>query len=69
MKKENGAILSPEESENFFRLFLPLLQAVNTNYFPGMLPLSHSCRKREAIYFAAHRSCAVGAGARAAKTA
>ena len=32
MKKENGATLSPEESSNFFRLFLPLLQAVNTNY-------------------------------------
>ena len=32
MKKENGATLSPEESRNFFRLFLPLLQAVNYNY-------------------------------------
>ena len=32
MKKENGATLSPEESSNFFRLFLPLLQAVNYNY-------------------------------------
>ena len=32
MKKENGATLSPEESCNFFRLFLPLLQAVNYNY-------------------------------------
>lgn len=32
MKKENGATLSSEESSNFFRLFLPLLQAVNYNY-------------------------------------
>ena len=32
MRKENGATLSPEESSNFFRLFLPLLQAVNYNY-------------------------------------
>ncbi len=32
MKKENGATLSPEESSNFFRLFIPLLQAVNYNY-------------------------------------
>ncbi len=32
MKKENGAALSPEESSNFFRLFIPLLQAVNYNY-------------------------------------
>ena len=32
MKKENGATLSPEESDNFFRLFIPLLQAVNYNY-------------------------------------
>ena len=32
MKKENGATLSSKESSNFFRLFLPLLQAVNYNY-------------------------------------
>lgn len=32
MKKENGATLSSEESGNFFRLFLPLLQTVNYNY-------------------------------------
>ena len=32
MKKENGATLSSEESSNFFRLFLPLLQTVNCNY-------------------------------------
>lgn len=32
MKKENGAALSPEESSSFFRLFIPLLQAVNYNY-------------------------------------
>ena len=32
MKKEIGATLSSEESSNFFRLFLPLLQAVNYNY-------------------------------------
>ena len=32
MKNENRATLSSEESSNFFRLFLPLLQAVNYNY-------------------------------------
>ena len=32
MKKENGATLPPEERRNFFRLFIPLLQAVNYNY-------------------------------------
>ena len=32
MKKENGATLSPEESSTFFRLFIPLLQAVNDYY-------------------------------------
>ena len=32
MKKENSATLSPEESDRFFSLFIPLLQAVNYNY-------------------------------------
>ena len=32
MKKESGATLSPEESSDFFRLFIPLLQAVNKAY-------------------------------------
>lgn len=32
MKKENSATLSPEESSDYFRLFIPLLQAVNSIY-------------------------------------
>ena len=32
MKKEHGSTLSPEESSDFFRLFIPLLQAVNRAY-------------------------------------